>query len=193
MVKEPMYVMRTHIQKKLLFKMKNKHGLSAVIATLMLILLTLVIVGILWAALGGLLEPIDESKKCFNLFDKITLDESYTCYNGSGLGKSLMFSIDVDDVDLDEVIIVITSAGSSNSYTIKKDAQIISNIKPYNKSYSDPVRSPGENSQRTYVLNTDAEGITTRPESIEIAPVIEGKQCEVSDSITEIVYCTALF
>lgn len=172
---------------------KNKLGLSAVVATLMLILLTLVLVGILWAVIGGIFsDNVDDSKNCFGNFDKVTINERYTCYDPSVSPKEFKFSINVDDIEADAIIVGISdNSGQKISFKLNKSGSY-PYLKPLNGNYGDNVSVPGENSGLTYIFNVDSKLSGNRPDLIEIIPVIEGSQCEVSSRVSEIVYCSAL-
>ncbi len=58
------------------YMIKNKRGLSAIITTLLIVVLVLVAVGIVWAVVSGLLiggaEDIELSAKCLNVDVKAT-------------------------------------------------------------------------------------------------------------------------
>lgn len=192
-----MFAMKKLTDMKFLFKMninllKNNKGLSAVIATLMLILLTLVIVGILWAVVTGVFDDqMQNTKNCFGNFEKVTMNEQYTCYNGSD--KTLLVSLSIGEIEVDEVIISVADVGTQKSFTIKKDLSSVDNVWPLGGNEGDQVKLPGEFEGRTYIINITAEGFISRPDMIEIAPRIGEDLCDVSDSTNEIFYCTAVF
>lgn len=167
----------------------NKKGLSTVIATLLLVLLTLVLVGILWNVIGNLVSnKLDDSQNCLNNFGKVTLDSQYTCYNSTS--KELQFSINVGDIDLDKVLLGITSQGQRVSLEIATQDKTYSHVKKYNNgTYGQPIRLPLKNGALTYILNTTFYGFTQKPDKLEVAPVVKETQCEVSDEVFEIPNC----
>jgi hypothetical protein len=89
-------------------------------------------------------------------------------------------------VDIDKVIVSISSAGTTNSYTLTNEEQTIEGLTPYPSGSGDVVL-PDKNGGLTYI--TDIE---TKPDTIRITPVVGGKQCEVSDSLSEIDNCLSL-
>lgn len=185
--------MREHILRKLLFNMKNK-GLSTVVATLMMVLLTLVLVGILWAVISGLVnENTDNTKSCFNIYKKVEINGEYTCYNGTGANKMLLVSLNQKDLDADEILISVNSLEIQKSYALKNYSSTVSpNMGYYNKTLGEQIAIPGINSGRTYIIDLTAEGYTTKPTKISVVPIINGEQCDKSDELNEVVYCTSL-
>ncbi len=172
---------------KYLYKSKKKKGLSDVIATLMLILLTLALVAILWAVISNLVgNKLDESQSCIDIFEKVTLNEQYTCYNQSS--QELQFSISIADIDVDKVIVAISSEGDTKSLEFTNTNTSIEFLYPYKRLIGTPVQLPGKNSGTTYVYDLIGAGLSN-PDKIELAPVINGKQCEASDSLLEIYSC----
>ncbi|MFH1326970.1 MAG: archaellin/type IV pilin N-terminal domain-containing protein [archaeon] len=166
----------------------NKRGLSAVVAALLLVLLTIVLVGILWVVISNLVEGnLDKTQSCLDIFEKVTLGDAYTCYNDSS--DELHFSINLKDIKVDGVLVSISGAGSRQSLTITNTLTQITNIRPYTGEYLEDVQLPEQNGGRTYVFNASATGVFW-PDKIEIAPIINGNQCDVSDSILEIDRCT---
>jgi len=65
-----------------------KRGISTIVATVLIVLITVAAVTILWAALSPLInQNLESGTKCFNVQDsiKIDADKRYTCYNDTGL------------------------------------------------------------------------------------------------------------
>jgi flagellin-like protein len=172
------------------YKINNK-GLSTVIATLMLILLTLVLVGILWAVISNLVSnKLEDTQSCFDNFEKVKVNEQYTCFNGST--NEFQFSISIGDVKVDEVLVGISGDGQKKSLKISNTPTVISGLRPYKGLYTDTSVLPQNNSGLTYVYNLASGGFSTKPTKVELAPVISGNQCDVSGSTQEIVYCGSL-
>lgn len=168
-------------------KSGKKRGLSTIVTTLILILLTIALISIVWGVVHNIVtNNVNRAESCFNTFDKITLNNEYTCYNVTS--GDFLFSVNMKDIDVDAVIFSITSKGSSESYTLTNENQTIAGLLPYLPSLpgSTTVRLPGENAGLTYVSSDFKSG---KPDSIEIAPIINGQQCGVSDSSYEIGIC----
>lgn len=190
MEKKLIFVMKTSMEKKLLyFKRINKRGVSAVVATLMLVLLTLVLVGILWTVIGGMVEGELENTNCLGTLQKVVLNDQYICYNQTS--SELEFSIGIADIDVDKVIVSISGAGQTRSIELTNDDQNIPHVRPYGGALTDPVKLPEKNGGLTYIYDMGSAGFAGTPDSIKIAPIIGTNQCEVTDSILEIVSCAS--
>jgi flagellin-like protein len=163
--------------------MKNKKAVSGIITTVILIALTLAIIGIIWVVINNLVkEQITSTESCFEVFDKVKLNEMYTCWNSSAPG--LQFSISLEDIDVDEILVAISSRGATSSFRISNIPTNISNVKNY-PDYTEEIKLPGKNSGLTYFHS----GVSSSPDSIEIAPVINGEQCGISSSLYTIENC----
>lgn len=162
-------------------------GLSTVVSTLLMILVTLSLIGIVWTVVKSLVEDSLPEQSCLNIFEKVNFNQAYTCYNGTS--KELQFSINFADVAVQKAIISITGEGTTKSLGIKNESSNITYIRPYQGNYSQSVKLPSSNSGLTYVYNASGDGFLAKPNSIKISPVMNGKQCDVSDSIFEISNC----
>lgn len=169
-------------------KSKSKSGLSTVVSTLMIVLLTIVIVGVVWATVKSILEDsIEGSENCVDIFEKVYFNEEYTCYNATS--GELKFAVGVKDVALDEALISFTFEGNTKSVTIYDENKIIDNIKESGGNYLSPSSVPEKEEGKTYIYNYSGAGLSGTPDYIEIAPTISEKRCEVSDSVTQIYSC----
>lgn len=168
-----------------MIKINNKKGLSAVVAALMLVLLTLVLVGIVWAAVKGLVDNELPEADCLDAFGKVTLESAYTCYNSST--NEMQFSINVEDISIDKVLVSFAGNGMSKSIDITNQDATVAYTRYYNGGAS--VKLPGQNSGLTYIYNSTEAGFTGKLDSITIIPYIGDDSCEVSDTIDEIYTC----
>ncbi len=165
--------------------MKDKRGLSGVVAVMILVMLTVSLVSIIWVVVNKVVKQnVKQSSSCFGIFDKITIDNSYTCYDSQN--NELQFAIDMGDIDVDKVVISITSGGNSRNFELANSLLTISDLRGYPNE--EQVKLPEKNSGRTYLVS----GFSTSPDSIKIAPVVNGHLCDVSDSLNEIDDCLSL-
>lgn len=156
---------------------KNKKGISAIIATLLLVALTIVLVVIVWTVINGLVsQKINQSSACFGNFDPVTINDQYTCYNSSS--HAVQFSLDVGSTNVDGVIVSISSSGTSSSISINSTAGQVPNLSLYNGTTT--VMSPAKNSGITYLYNWTGSDV---PNSIQIAPIVSGQQCGASNAV----------
>ena len=166
--------------------MKNKKGISGIVATVIMIALVMAAASIIWAVINNMMKEKTASvESCFGNFEKVTLNAMYTCYNSTN--NNIQFSINIGDVDVDGVLVAISSAGAVKSFEITNTATPITNLGPYPSGTGD-VELPGENAGKSYVTNY----FDDEPDLIEIAPIIGGTQCGVSDSISDIDDCSIL-
>lgn len=167
----------------------SKTGLSGVITVVILIALVFALVSIVWVVVNNLIkDELEDVESCFGVFGEVTINSRYTCYDSSS--SDFQFSINIGDLDAEEILISISGEGTVKSFTITSEDQQIANLANY-KSIgfgTDQIKLPGKNAGLTYV--TDA--FSDSPNSIEIAPIINGKQCDVSDSLSEIDNCLSL-
>ncbi len=163
----------------------RKKGLSAVVTTVIMIALVVAAVAIVWVAVNSLIkDSLDNVKTCNEVSQKIEINDLYTCYDSTN--NFLQFSISIKDIDIDELLISISSNSKTESYKLSNTLQSVTGLKDYYGN--DSVQLPGKNSGLTY----RATGFTNKPDRIEIAPLIEEKQCQVSDSASDIDDCQAL-
>lgn len=167
--------------------LQNKRGISTIIVALLLVVLTIVLVAIVWTVINNLVSKnINKASSCFGNFDKVSLNAKYTCYNTSS--NQVRFSLNIGDIDIDGVLISITSPGMSKSFTIKNSLQSIAGLTNY--SGGAEVQLPDKNSGITYIYTWSGSDV---PNSIEIAPIIKDNQCSSSDSISPIDNCNLLY
>jgi len=160
---------------------KNRKGISGVVAAVLMIALVMVIAVIVWVVVRNIVQgQIGSVESCFGIYDKVTINNIYTCYNSTS--SQFQFSIKIEDIDVDKVVISVSSEGSTNSYTLTNEDQPDIGLTKYPSGGE--VKLPGRNAGLTYVTD-----ISTKPDLIQIAPVVNGQQCEVSDSLSEIDDC----
>lgn len=169
--------------------MNQKKGLSGVITVLILITLVMAATGIIWTVINKIVkESLEEAEACFGNYEEVTINSEYTCYNSIGEGNvNVQFSINIGDIEIDELLISIATEDTSKTFKINNELQGIESLGPY-PSDSGDVKLPGKNSGLTYI----ASGFSSEPVLIRIAPVINNNQCEVYDSLSEIVDCLLL-
>lgn len=169
---------------------KSKKALSNVIATMTLILLTLVAIGIIWTTISGKIQKdMDSGDACgIDIIDKITINSRYTCYNESS--EQFQFSLSIGDVDIDYLLISIAKDGNSQSFEMTNNASTIQYVTNY--SSGTLIKLPEKNSGRTYYFNILESELSGRPDLIQIAPTIDNTQCQKTDSLSQIDDCRAL-
>ena len=170
-------------------KMSNKKAMSGIVAAVIMIALVIAIGGIVWLVVTNLItEELDEAGTCLDTLGKVTINSQYTCYNSSN--GELLFSIGIGDINLEKVVVIVSGEGKTNSYEITNEfSNVDDNLKAYNGS--DNVKLANKNEGLTYRLNASAEELG-RPDSMKVYPVIKGRQCDASDTISRIGGCGLL-
>jgi len=166
----------------------KKKGLSELIATVILIALVITATAIVWSVIDNMIEnKLERSKACSEVgfSEKVSINEDYTCYNSTSGNESVQFSLNIWDVEIEGILVSITSAGASKSYTITNTPQTISGLYTY-PDRGTSVVLPGKNSGLTYI----ATGFPSKVDSIKIAPIIGNNQCDLSDEINQIEDCS---
>lgn len=166
--------------------MKNKKGISGVLAAVIMIALVMVAGTIVWTVVNNMVkEKLEGAGSCINIFDKVSLNLAYTCFDDT---TNVIFSISRKDIDIDAIVVLITGGGSTKSFRFDENG--VDSIDIIEYSADAGTSMPGKNEGKTYKYTGTA--FQTTPDSIEIAPVIGEKQCGVSDEITEIPTCSEL-
>ena len=122
--------------------MKNKKGISAVVATVLIILITVAAVTIIWAAIIPMIqEQIGGSTECFDAQAAITVSSDYTCFNSTGI--KVQVHRGVGDYELLGLEIFTATQGTSNSTRIAE------------------ANVPDSNGERVYYIinNTDVDEV----------------------------------
>jgi flagellin-like protein len=168
----------------------NRKGLSGIVTAVIMIALVMGAAAIVWIFVSNMVvEKLESSSSCSGIFDKVTLNNAYTCYNSSK--KELLFSVNQEDVEVDKIIIGVSGGGISKSFEIPSTNP---NLRLYpSGAYNAALNVPGNNSGMTYVLNyTGANFSSEFPDEVQITPVVNDVQCEVSDRIDKIEICALL-
>lgn len=160
-----------------------KKGISPVIATVLLLLLTIVAVSILtYFVVPFLNGNLENSGDCFDLLNKVSLEEnSYTCYtylsSGSTQGRTA-FSLRVDYEEPVQVKVLLYKPGrTSADNMILRDGANYSTLRMLDQDFSQTLDLPYKGAVRTYVLSDVYE-------QIEVNPVLSsGKVCNEQRSI----------
>ncbi len=165
----------------------NRKGVSAVIATVLLILITIAAVTIIWAVVLPMIQGITDVS-CVNVIQDVSvLDRGYTCYNESGDNVKIQISRGSKDYDLRNLQVSISAGGNSKSYYVLDNTTTIT---PDDHNLGlNLTHLPGINTERVYVLDWDAS-VDGKPDKVAVAPIVraEGsskdKTCDSSSELT---------
>ena len=147
---------------------KNKKGISAIIATVMIILITVAAVSIVWAAIIPMIRnQLETATVCVDAVSQIQImNKGYTCVDRTSGNVSVQVSRGAKEFDLVNIDVLVSAKGNTQTF---------------------PAIGvmPDSNEERVYVIATgmNADDI----ESVQIAPIIttgnSEKTCDVSSTV----------
>lgn len=166
-------------------RLHYKKGLSAVVTTLVIIALSLVAVGIVWAFVSNFVnKQFEASTSCYEIYDKITINREYTCYEKIGEEYNVIFSLNVGDVDIESITVSISSEKENKIYKITNSIQTIEGLTMYPLEETQIIL-PDKKASGSY----KATGFTGKIEKIKIAPTVGKNICDISDAVEKVGEC----
>lgn|GEM_PF-1276270 len=175
----------------------NRKGLSEVIATLLIILISVAAIALLaQIVIPFVKNTLNKSTECLKykdhykfeeVFSSMNGEQRYNCYKDNLVG----FSIKVDstaEVDLSGFDLVLIEEGSSKKLSIRRGDVTNANLRMLNSGISN-LQVPTKGEIRTYVHEKQTgEGQYI---AMEVYPVLDsGRICEASDRI-KLVECAS--
>jgi len=145
----------------------GKRGVSAVVATVLIIMITVAAVGIVWAVVIPMIrDSLGGSAVCNDADVSIGTAQGYTCYDSVNNKISVQVKKGANNLSVSGVNFILTSAGSS-----------------YSKNYS---YNFAQNEYHSFVFETSLDFIDT----VSIAPVLGGgKVCGVVSTMASLPSC----
>ncbi len=155
----------------------HKRGISAVVATVLIILITVAAVTIIWAAIIPMInDQLSKGTICLDAVSQLTVeDKGYTCIDGNDL--NLQIGHGSTDFNLVDVQILISSAGSTESINLVADTTVkIEDL-------------PGANEEKTFtILDADMVTLAEDIDEVAIAPIVSvGNTQEICDAMAPVV------
>lgn len=163
----------------------NRKGLSQIVSTVLLILISMGLVIGVWATIHSFVLNRMNSVEACKEPNLASINNMYTCYNQTN--KYTVVSIGVGDTPIDAMIISVDYSGNSKSFKLENSSKEIGDFYYYVPGYginATEVKLPNLGSSRTFAIN-----ITGQPDSIKIYAQIDGKSCGTSASISTIPVC----
>ncbi len=182
---------RDSMERKLIY---HKKGLSGIITAMIMIGMVLAAAIIIWTVVNNILEGSKGAESCIGIINKVTINEIYTCYELISTSPDvyhIQFSLSIGDIDVDEIVVSIAAAGEIKSFILTNEDDVkIDNLGNYPTPIfgDDLIKLPGKNAGKTYVTDY----FSSTPNLIKIAPTINGKSCDISDSLSGIESCSLL-
>lgn len=166
--------------------MLTKRGLSGVVTTLLILLITIVGVSMIAAVLIPWVQStLNNQKGCFNLKGELSFNEAKSCYNVSSTSglNSTKINIVFGKLNLSEMSLWLETNDDYKMYRIKKGSSCCSSdvppIKIITTTGSETLNLGKPGSEIYYIINN------TIVKKAKVAPVINGKDC--AEAAEEIV------
>ncbi|MBT3405160.1 hypothetical protein HN832_04530 [archaeon] len=172
--------------------MKNKKGISAVVGSVLMVVLVMVLTAMIWVSVKNVVEEeLEGVQSCLGNYDKITLNNRYTCYNSKN--KQLNFSISVEDVNVSEIIVLISGEGETKSLRINGENNYLYTKNFADIDYGEKLILPSADTGKSYSVNTShADFKMDKIDLIEIGIIIGKEKCDISDFISSVDDCRLL-
>ena len=157
----------------------NKRGISAVVATVLIILITVAAVTIIWAAIIPMINnQLEEGTLCLDAVSQVTIvDEGYTCYIPNA-NTSIQIAHGAENFDLADMQILVSSGGNTISFSLINDT---TTLIPATMNLNE---LPGVNEEKVFVIDTSS---VATMDKIEIAPVVKvgntQETCDISSRV----------
>ena len=151
---------------------KNKKGVSAIVTTILLILISVVAVGLIAGFMMPMLkESLKGGASCFELIDYVKIAQSqYSCYDSEK--TSLQIERGMNNYSIKGIIVSIAKAGESTRYELR-DGKTVNGVKM--KDGSEVIQIPTVGGSRTYVFLNEGNS-----ETAKLAVITENeKVCEM--------------
>lgn len=178
---------------------KEKKGVSAVVATVLIILLTLVVIGIVANYVIPFVKKSLEGTECFKFRDYFKFDESFNlnCYKDAAGSKEYIVSVRANGEveDANKVIgfeLKFLGEGTGVPVSVRDSSAIgsIPNFKAYNdvkdddNTFAIPSLKSAKDAERSYSVLSYVYTVNNNFDKVEAYPVIEGGEiCKRSDLI----------
>lgn len=154
----------------------KKKGISAIVATVLIILITVAAVTIIWAAIIPMIDKLENSGVCLDAVSQLTIEnKGYTCRNGNDI--SIQIGHGGVDFDLKDIQILISSEGNTESINLVEGTSAVTG------------GLPGINEEKTFIIR-DAEMTTPTGNisQIAIAPIVTvGNTVEICPALNPVV------
>ncbi len=160
----------------------NKRGISPIIATVLILIITFVAISILAVfVIPFVSENLEGSEECINTLGDVKFDETpYNCYVDGGDKNRTGFSVRVNGEEVAGIKVSLFKDGTSEVMEIMNGTDGNSlgiKIRMLSSGFDTKLNVPSKGGVRTYV----ADGLF---DELEVNAILKsGKLCDVSDSI----------
>ncbi len=154
---------------------KNRKGISPVVATVLIILITVAAVTIIWAAVIPMVrDKLGSSMTCLDAVSQIQLlNGGYTCKASNDNNVSIQIKRLSKPFDLADIQVLISSGGDTTTFRIMDDATTLIPI-------GANIPLPSVNEEKVYIINTSS--IVGTINMVQIASIVGvGSSEEICD------------
>jgi len=129
----------------------KKRGVSAVVATVLLVLITFMAIGIVVGVIIPMVrEGLEKGKSCFELREYFKIVESeYSCYNSTN--TKLMVERGMEDFEVKGFAVSISYDGESKRYDIFNGANY-ADVAIKDSNFGEELELPKPGEARTYIF-----------------------------------------
>lgn len=162
----------------------RKKAVSALVATVLLILITVAAVGIIWGAIMPMINQATQyGQACMNARLQIETQQGYTCYNATGpFPNRVVVQVERGSEDFVPLgmQLVVAGGGQSKVFTVKSSIPGVGPVSQLPANATIVLEIPGINEGRTYIIDS---AMTTTSE-VSVAPIVKvgntEKVCDIS-------------
>lgn len=143
---------------------KNKKAISAVVATVLIILITVAAVTIIWKGVLPFVDKLEGSTVCLDAVQQIRLlDDGYTCRASNGANVSIQIKHLAKTFDLSDIQVLVSAGGDTTMFRI---GNATTTLIPTGSN----IPLPNANEERVYVINTSSVSGTIN--KVQVAPIV---------------------
>ena len=159
--------------------MNNKKGISAIVATVLIILITVAAVTIIWAAIIPMISnQLESGTICLDAVSQVQLlDSGYTCVDATGNNISIQVKRGAKAFDLADIQVLISAGGTTTPISLVDD-----------EGYDALTELPGPNEEKVFVIDTSTIADKANINKVQIAPVVTvgatSEACDISATKT---------
>jgi hypothetical protein len=166
---------------------KKKRAVSTLVATVLLILITVAAVSVVWTSVRLMISNVVPTQACLNARLTIATTQGYTCAINGTVEKEVqvMVSRAAEEFNLAGVSLVVSGGGQSKKFTFKEGTTDALLKMKGDALMGGILTLPNANEERTYIANIT--GFLTKMEEIKIAPIVKvgttEKECDVTSTV----------
>ena len=155
--------------------LNDKRAVSAIVATVLLVLIAVAAVGIIWGAIIPMInKAMEMGQACMNARLTINTDSGYTCWNASNKGILVMVARGSEDFQLSGIDLVVSGGGLTKTFNVSA-GQTPDGIRMFEDTAVTPTMAltlPKVNEERTYVVNGSAVSTSFVAQEARVAPKV---------------------